>query len=537
MQAKSKKNYTGPVVLVVMDGVGIRQEIEGNAVALAYTEFLHQLEQNYPKLALQASGEAVGILAGQMGNSEVGHNALGSGQIIKQGIAKINQAFSTGEIWQSSAWQGAIENLKTHQSTLHFSGIFSDGGVHSELSHLFAMLRRAAESGIKTMRVHAVFDGRDVAPQSAEKYLAQFNQAVAEIKKEFDVDIQIASGGGRMVFIADRYQTDWSIVERGWQALVHGQAAHYFNSADAAIKHFRESEPSLQDQYLPAFVVTDQEKRPVGLVQPHDSFIYFDFRADRALEIAEAFCLDDFQGFNRGTEQNQKLPIYFASLTEYDVDRHFPEHTLVAPVEIHHTLHEYLAAKNIAQLACSETAKFGHITYYFNGNSYEPLPGEEFLEIKSDTRPYDERPWMKSAEITDAVIEKMANFDFVRINFAGGDMVGHFGELEPTVIAMEAIDLQLQRLAKKVDELGGMMLITADHGNAEELFDTTTHQAKTSHTTNLVPCYFYDNTEFSQHYRLNNLPDAGLTNIAATVADLLISEHSEYWCDSLIELK
>ena len=156
MQAKSKKNYTGPVVLVVMDGVGIRQEIECNAVALAYTEFLHQLEQNYPKLALQASGEAVGILAGQMGNSEVGHNALGSGQIIKQGIAKINQAFATGEIWQSSAWQGAIENLKTHQSTLHFSGIFSDGGVHSELFHLFAMLRRAAESGIKTMRVHAV---------------------------------------------------------------------------------------------------------------------------------------------------------------------------------------------------------------------------------------------------------------------------------------------------------------------------------------------------------------------------------------------
>ncbi|TWO98675.1 2,3-bisphosphoglycerate-independent phosphoglycerate mutase, partial [TM7 phylum sp. oral taxon 351] len=171
MQAKSKKNYTGPVVLVVMDGVGIRQEIEGNAVSLAYTEFLHQLEQNYPKLALQASGEAVGILAGQMGNSEVGHNALGSGQIIKQGIAKINQAFSTGEIWQSSAWQGAIENLKIHQSTLHFSGIFSDGGVHSELSHLFTMLRRAAESGIKTMRIHAVFDGRDVAPQSAEKYL------------------------------------------------------------------------------------------------------------------------------------------------------------------------------------------------------------------------------------------------------------------------------------------------------------------------------------------------------------------------------
>ena len=283
--------------------------------------------------------------------------------------------------------------------------------------------------------------------------------------------------------------------------------------------------------------MTDEAKHPIGLVQLHDSFIYFDFRADRALEIAEAFCLDDFTGFNRGTEQNQKLPVYFASLTEYDVNRHFPEHTLVEPVEIKHTLHEYLAVKNLTQLACSETAKFGHITYYFNGNSYEPLIDEEFLEIKSDTRPYNERPWMKSAEITDAVLEKMSEFDFVRINFAGGDMVGHFGELEPTVVAMEAIDLQLQRLAKKVDELGGMMLITADHGNAEELFDTTTHQAKTSHTTNLVPCYFYDNTEFSQHYQLKNLPDAGLTNIAATVADLLISEHSEHWRDSLIELK
>ena len=529
----TKLEYGGPVVLCVLDGVGLRNEETGNAFKQARLDFLSNALKNYPVARLHASGEHVGILPGDMGNSEVGHNALGSGQIIKQGIANIEEQFASSAIWQSDAWREALANVLLNNSTLHFSGIFSDGNVHSSINHLARMIAAAHKEGVKNIRVHLVFDGRDVPPQSEPRYINALEKFLAKFE---DCDYKIASGGGRMVFVADRYESDWNVVKAGWDAMVWGDAPHKFTSAAEAVAKFRADDPEIQDQYLPPFVVVDENGVPIGRVKEGDSFIYYDFRADRAIEIAQAFTYDDFPYFDRGTEGNRRPNIFFAGMTEYNSDTHVPAHQLVPPVKIEHTLHDFLGSKEISQFAISETVKFGHITYYFNGNSYEKAPLEEHVEIPSDTQPFNTRPWMKSAETTDALLEALPNFKFLRINYPGGDMVGHFGEMEPTVVAMEAIDIQLARIAKKVDELGGIMLITADHGNAEELVDEA-GQPKTSHSTNLVPCIFYDNTDNRSHYRLRQSGDLGLSNVAATLALLLgQDDYPSAWRKPLIEL-
>lgn len=627
-----KLHYDGPIVLVVMDGIGLSPRRSGNAVRQAHTEFLDYALSKYLNIPLAASGEAVGILPGQMGNSEVGHNALGSGQIIKQGIAGIEAAFQTGDIWQSKAWKGAISWLGAHgglvnpahakqatnwdevaakanttptTATLHFAGIFSDGGVHSDIKHLEQMIAQAYQEGVRRIRIHCAFDGRDVAPQSEPKYIERLEKFCHQFK---DADFRIASGAGRMVAICDRYENDWGMVKLGWDMIVHGQAPREFTSATEAIKTFRRENPNLQDQYIPAFVIIEnaaarsalasraikarssransqQGAAPIGRVHDGDAFIYYDFRADRAVEIATAFTQADFNKFNRrrpgektkvvsarapktmveggklnldaktgmkfahdnahsttaktrtaSADANGLPDIYFAGLTEYDSDRHIPANVLVPPIKISQPLNTFLGRNKVSQLAISETVKFGHITYYFNGNSYKKAPREGQVEIISDTQPFNTRPWMKSAEITDAALEAMDRFQFVRLNYPGGDMVGHFAELEPTIVAVEAIDLQLARLAKKVDELGGMLLITADHGNAEELIDQQ-GIPKTSHTISPVPCIFYDNTKNAKLYHSANLKDAGLSNVAATIALLLgLPDYPASWRPPLIKV-
>lgn len=589
-----RMHYDGPVVLVVMDGVGLGLRRSGNAVRQAHTEFLDAAMMKYLNIPLAASGEAVGIMPGQMGNSEVGHNAIGSGQIIRQGISQVEVAFATGDIWESKAWRGAMKFLKVGNAstptsnkawaasavkfwqsqakispnalpTLHFCGIFSDGGVHSDIKHLEQMIARAYEEGVRRMRIHAVFDGRDVAPQSEPKYIERLEKFCQKFP---DADIRIASGGGRMVMTADRYENDWGMVKLGYDAMVYGKAPRQFSSAVEAIKTLRAEQPGVQDQYLPAFVIVDnvvsrsplasraikaksssaevaQTVKPIGRIMNGDAVIYYDFRADRAVEIAEAFTAAHFDKFDRtGKSKTVKDPdnnlgphIYFAGLTEYDADLHIPKHVLVPPVAISTPLNTFLGQQGISQLAVSETVKFGHITYYFNGNSYKKAPGEKHIEIPSDPQPFNTRPWMKSAEITDAALENLGKYDFVRINFPGGDMVGHFAELEPTIVAIEAIDIQLARLAKQVDALGGMMIITADHGNAEELLDRE-GVAKTAHTNNPVPCIFYDNTKNAKLYRAAKLQEPGLTNLAATIATLLGQpDYPAFWQKPLIGRK
>lgn len=586
-------HYEGPIVLAILDGVGLSTARSGNAVRQAHTEFLDQAMINYLNIPLLASGEAVGIMPGQMGNSEVGHNAIGSGQIIKQGIAQVEAAFATGDIWQSKAWKGAMKKLGVHGTaenrqhsrsessggsaevkrrdpamagvanagsdenigwlsatpgTLHFCGIFSDGGVHSDLKYLEQMISQAYAEGVRRIRIHCVFDGRDVAPQSEPKFIDRIEKFCAKFK---DADFRIASGAGRMVATADRYESDWGMVKLGWDMMVHGRAPRQFKSAREAVQTLRRENPTVQDQYLPAFIVVEntgassalsaraeraktsgcRQPRAVGTVEDGDAFIYYDFRADRAVEIARAFDDPNFDKFDRG----QVPDVFFAGLTEYDSDRHLPKNILVPPITIESPLNTFLGQNKISQLAISETVKFGHVTYYFNGNSYKKAKGEEQIEVPSDLQPFNTRPWMKSAEITDIALEKLDQFKFIRINYPGGDMVGHFAELEPTIVALEAIDIQLARLAKKVDDLGGMMIITADHGNAEELLSKD-GVPKTSHTSNLVPCIFYDNTANTKRYRAAQIPAPGLANLAATIATLLgLPDYPAPWQPSLIK--
>lgn len=533
--------YDGPIVLVVMDGVGLAPAGPGNALSLAHTEFLDYALKTYPNRPLAASGEAVGILPGDMGNSEVGHNALGTGQIVKQGIAKVEDAFKTGEIFKSRAWDKIVKNIleNPQEKTLHFSGIFSDGNVHSSIDHLEKMIQRADKENIEKIRVHLVFDGRDVPPFSEPKYILRLERFLASFNKK-GRDYKIASGVGRMVAVADRYENDWNMVKKGWDMfwghLDKTDSKNLFSSAEAAIDEFRHRDKHLQDQYLPAFLVVDKKERPVGPVKKGDSFIYYDFRADRAIEIAMSFTYRDFPYFNRG--EYSPNDIVFAGMTEYNSDTHVPELQLVPPVKFENALNTFLGRNGISQLAISETVKFGHITYYFNGNSYGKAKAETHIKIDSDTLPFDTRPWMKSAEITDTVLENLDKYKFIRLNFPGGDMVGHFAEIEPTISALEAIDIGLARLAKRVDELGGMMIITADHGNAEELIDGR-GEAKTSHSKNPVPCIFYDNTQNRDKYVLNGfVSDPGLSNVAATIATLLgLEDFPKTWRESLIRIK
>ena len=544
-----KLQFDGPVVLAILDGVGLAPDSVGNAVSRARTPFLGDAARNYLHVALDASGEAVGLLPGQMGNSEVGHNTMGSGQSVKQGIAHIEEAFASGAVFESEAWKSVIARITSESAerakagqdrdmwhgddepvTLHFAGIFSDGGVHSHISHLEQMIIKAYEQGVRRMRVHAIFDGRDVAPTAEPKFIRRFE---AFAKRFVGADIKIASGGGRMVCVADRYENDWSVVARGWDMMVNGEADYYFPSAEEAVMTLRRVKPGVQDQNLPPFVVVDADEKPVGKIEKGDALIYFDFRADRAIEIAQAFTYWDFPYFNRGNYTPDD--VFFVGMTEYNSDTHVPEYRLVEPVRVNETLSKYLSEQKVSQLAVSETVKFGHVTYYFNGNSYEKSAGEDFVEVESYTEPFETRPWMRCAEITDEVLGRLEKYKFVRINYPGGDMVGHTADMGATIVAMEAIDLSLARLAEKIDALGGCLVIVADHGNAEELLDTN-GQPKTSHTTNKVPCIIYDNTSNREHYSLTDLSRPGLANIAATVTTLLGMGHPEAWDEALIKI-
>lgn len=528
-----KLHFDGPVVLAILDGVGLAPNTEGNAVAKANTPFLEKAIQNNFVLGLEASGEAVGLLKGVMGNSEVGHNTMGCGQIIKNGIAAIEDAFNSGSIWHSSTWNEIVSRVQNDSTvTVHFAGIFSDGRTHSDINHLEKMVAKIVEAGAKKIRVHCMIDGRDVPPQSEPKYIDRFEN----FAKQFDADIKIASGGGRMTTTCDRYGNEWGMVQRGFNMMVHGISNNHFHSATAAISGFRKKDPEIQDQYLPDFVITDENDQPVGKIEKGDVVIYYDFRADRAIEIAEAFTERDFTKFNRG---NEFVPsdIYFVGLTEYDVDKHLPENQLIHPNYITNTLNEFLNKKRIRELAVSETVKFGHITYYFNGNSREETPLEKSIEIKSYEQPFNTCPWMKAVEIADTVIDNLDKYDFIRLNFPNGDMIGHFAEMDSSIIAVESVDLQLARIAKKVDELGGVMIVTADHGNVEELLDED-GKPKTSHTTNLVPFVLYDNTSNKNKYVDAKIKNPGIANIAATIAELLgYDDYPENWQKPLIVIK
>lgn len=544
-KANGKINVEGPVLTVVMDGVGIAPENAGNAVKLAYTPTLDMLAANYPMLRLKAHGTAVGLPSDDdMGNSEVGHNALGSGQVFAQGAKLVSQSIESGKMFASDTWKEVVANVKNNNSTLHFLGLFSDGNVHSHIDHLKAMMTEAKKEGVKKVRVHILLDGRDVGETSALDYVRPFEEFMNSLRSD-DFDVMIASGGGRMNITMDRYEANWAMVEKGWRTHVLGEGRQ-FASAEEAITTYR-NELKVIDQDLPPFVIA-KDGKPVGTIEDGDSVVFYNFRGDRAIEISLAFDSENFDKFDR-----VRFPkVVYAGMLEYDGDRHIPHKYLVNPPEITNTMSEYLSDTGVSELAISETQKYGHVTYFWNGNKSgkfnEKL--ETYIEIPSDVVPFEQRPWMKCAEITDKLIECMESgkYKYLRVNFPNGDMVGHTGNLAATECAMEALDLQLKRIIDVVDKLKGVALITADHGNADEMYEVDKkgalktdkngkYKAKTSHTLNPVPCFIYDNY-YSDAYTVKaDEGKFGLSNVAATMVNFMGYEAPEMWDQSLIEIK
>ena len=537
--------YTGPIVTIVMDGVGLSENIEGNAVKQARTPVLDMLAAKYPMVKLKAHGTAVGLPSDDdMGNSEVGHNAIGAGAVYSQGAKLVNESIESGAMYEAQGWREIIENVKTTGGTLHFMGLFSDGNVHSHINHLKAMIEQAKKEGVSKVRIHILLDGRDVGETSALDYVLPFEEFLAGLRDD-SFDVKIASGGGRMFITMDRYEADWSMVERGWNTHVMGEG-RCFASAEEAIKTYRD-ETGCIDQDLPAFVIAD-DNGPVGKITDGDSVIFYNFRGDRAIEISRAFEDENLATFDR-----KYFPkVCYAGMLQYDGDLHIPSRFLVNPPSIKNTMGELFASLGIPQLAVAETQKFGHVTYFWNGNKSGKFNEEleTYIEVPSDVVPFEQRPWMKAAEATDALIRelKTGKYKYARINLANGDMVGHTGNIQAAVIAVETVDLCLARMLPVIDELGGMAMVTADHGNADEMYEIKkgqvkynadgTPKAKTSHTLNPVPCFFYDNTPNKDLYEVK--PDEGhfgLSNIAATVADLMGVKKNDNWDDSMIVVK
>ena len=525
---KAKK----PILLVVMDGVGFSKTGLGDAVTLANTPTLDWMLKNCPNTRLKAHGGAVGLPTDDdMGNSEVGHNAIGCGQIYSQGAKLVNESIESGKMYDSESWQEVVGNVKQNNSTLHFIGLLSDGNVHSNISHLLNMLERAKKDGVKKARVHILLDGRDVPATSALTYVEQLENKLSELNSA-DFDGKIASGGGRMKVTMDRYQADWKMVELGWNTHVKGEGRQ-FDSAAKAIETYRAENEGVIDQDLPAFVIAENGE-PVGKINPKDSVVLFNFRGDRAIELSMAFDDEVFTHFDRG----EKLDVVYAGMLQYDGDLKLPRRYLVNPPEIKNTLSELLVANGYKQYAVSETQKYGHVTYFWNGNRSAKFSDEleTFKEIPSDKVSFDQRPWMKSAEITDDLIEviKSGEYDFIRCNFPNGDMVGHTGSLDSTIIGVESVDLGLTRLKAVCDECGVTLLVTADHGNADEMLEKNKKgeiAVRTAHSLNPVPFIIYDK---DVHYEIKPSDSYGLANIAPTVAKMFGLTAPDCWEEAMI---
>jgi 2,3-bisphosphoglycerate-independent phosphoglycerate mutase len=516
----------GPLLVVIADGVGVAPPSASNAVTEADTPTLDALTSSELYTELAAHGPAVGLPSDDdMGNSEVGHNALGAGRIFEQGAKLVNKAIATGAIFTSDVWADAITHGRS--GTLHLIGLHSDGGVHSSLEHLYALITRAAEEGVTSCALHILHDGRDVAARSALDYIARTEAVLADINDQAPGrNFRIASGGGRMWITMDRYRADWAMVERGYHAHTHGEG-RAFVSATAAVEAMY-AETDKGDQYLGEFVVVDSAGVPVGEIVDGDAVILFNFRGDRSIEISQAFEDAEFDFFNRvGVDGRGHPNVAFAGMLQYDGDALVPKRYLVAPPAIDRVMGEFLCAEGIRSFAISETQKFGHVTYFWNGNrsGYIDESLETYIEVPSDNVEFDTTPAMKVREITDATIDllRSGEYRFGRLNFPSGDMVGHTGHLHATIEAMNVIDKCMARLIEVIDELDGVLIYTADHGNADIMFTMSSdgvRQPKTSHTLSPVPFAIHD-PNYDGEYHMSDAAGVGLANVASTVFNLL----------------
>lgn len=549
----------GPLLLIILDGIGLyrgsAEGYPGNAFEQAHPQtLLRFIQHSKISTKLKAHGTAVGMPTdADQGNSEVGHNALGAGRVFSQGAKLVDEAIASRRIFQSSAWREIIENARTNKNPVHFIGLLSDGNVHSNIRHLMELIAECDREHIEQVYIHALLDGRDVPPLSALRYLGELEDFLWTIclrGRESGVlrRYAIASGGGRMVTTMDRYEADWRIVERGYNAHVLGEGP-LFSSCFEAVMKLR-SETGADDQYLPHFVIADPDSpsQPIGQIHDKHAVVFFNFRGDRAIEISKAFIEKDFRGFVRKRHPD----VLFAGMLEYDGDTHLPPRYLVSPPAIDRTISEYLARNGISQYAISETQKYGHVTYFWNGNNSAKFDErtETWVEIPSDKIPFDQAPAMKAREIADAAAEALRSgaYKFLRLNFANGDMVGHTGILPAAIEAVKAVDNAVERLLRVVDELKGTAVITADHGNCEQMIavDDKTGQPKkaaggsfepmTSHTLNPVP--FIIHGPDVDRYRLNaDVRQPGLGNVAATLINLLGFEKPDEYLDPLIRIQ
>lgn len=544
--SKSFKKPQGPVVVVVLDGVGVGPNDEGNAVHLAHTPTLDRLLEKDPHVLLKAHGTAVGLPSDKdMGNSEVGHNALGAGRVFAQGAKLVNKAIESRAIFESGVWKEMIHRCR-EGGALHLIGLLSDGNVHSHIDHLFALIQRAQEQGVKTLYVHPLLDGRDVPERSALQFIDALEDLLSKHDGQEQRRYRIASGGGRMKVTMDRYEADWEVVEKGWKAHVLGQGRR-FSSAREAIETYREEDPTITDQFVDSFVIAE-DGQPVGPIHDGDTVLFFNFRGDRAIEISRTFEEKDFGKFER-----QRTPeVFYAGMLLYDGDRGIPQNYLLSPPSLTRTMGEYLSKNGLRQVACAETQKFGHVTYFWNGNRSGAFDEklETYIEIPSDRVPFEERPWMKSAEVTDAFIASLKEKEphFARVNYANGDMVGHTGFLRAARLAVEAIDLCLEKLISAVESMNGRILVTADHGNADEMFmrDKKTGEIatdeegrpspKTSHTLN--PVFLILHAPDDESLSLNEeIEGKRISNVAATALELMGRKPPEDYLPSLLTKK
>ena len=517
-----------PIVLVIMDGVGKGDGGSGDAVVVAKTPTLDHLLATCPHTYLKAHGTAVGLPSDEdMGNSEVGHNALGCGQVYSQGAKLVGESIENGALFASATWKDLVANACDGRA-LHFLGLLSDGNVHSNIHHLIALLRQAKAEGVKKVYCHILLDGRDVPATSALEYVGMLEDVLKELSTD-GCDYAIASGGGRMQVTMDRYEANWGMVEKGWRTHVQGEG-RLFASANEAIETYR-AETGCIDQDLPAFVIA-RDGKALAPIANGDSVILFNFRGDRAQEISLAFDRKDFDKFDRPGYEGVK----FAGMLQYDADLNIPENYLLQPPVIKNTLTELLCEAKVTEYAVSETQKYGHVTYFWNGNRSgkvcEDL--EVYEEIPSDVIPFEQAPAMKSKEITEKMVENMASkkFDFPRCNFPNGDMVGHTGVMDAVVYAMECVDNGLKAIIEAADQYGYTVLITADHGNADQMTETKKGKTsvRTAHSLNPVPFIIYDK---DNEWVIKD-GAYGLANVAPTVVKMMGLAAPACWEDSMV---
>ena len=504
-------------MLMILDGFGVNEKTEGNSVKLANIPHLNEILKSNPNTIIHTSGTAVGLPDGQMGNSEVGHTNIGAGRIVYQDLAKITKAIEDGDFFSKPEFVNAIENCKKNNSKLHIMGLLSDGGVHSHNRHLYGLLELAKRKDFENVYVHCFLDGRDTPPASGEGYITDLEEKM----KEKGVG-QIATMSGR--FYAMDRDKRWERVSQAYNAMVNGEG----EKATSAISAIEESyQKEVFDEFVKPTVITNKNGDPIAKIEDGDSVIFFNFRPDRAREITRSIVDKDFDGF-----ETKKINTYFVCMTPYDETMPNVE-VAYRKEELKNTFGEYISNKGLKQLRIAETEKYAHVTFFFNGGKEEQYPGEDRILIPSPkVETYDLKPEMSANEVTEKVVEaiKSEKYDAIILNYANPDMVGHTGSIEATVKALETLDVCVQKVVDAINEVNGTLLITADHGNSEQMIDYKTGEPHTAHTTNPVPLAIVGIPSNKK------IREGKLADLAPTMLDIMgLEKPDEMTGESLIE--